>query len=171
MIKPEAIRMAKAQAGTVSAYSDAHRHGHTKKSMFPCTACGIYRERVSKHTGWQCKAAGMESDLVGTHHDLCGQHWGCLWGHLVCTDLAGGAALSFPLAWMFSGEVHQIPLAHPALVSFPWFQPSSELCNPPSLPGHSQLCMDMCKILILNPAAGEEGSCQPWLQTFRQQYW
>lgn len=43
--------MAKAQkAGTVSAYSDAHRHGHTRKSTFPCAACGIYRERVSEQT-------------------------------------------------------------------------------------------------------------------------
>lgn len=31
MIKPEAIRMAKAQAGKMSAYSDARGHGHTRK--------------------------------------------------------------------------------------------------------------------------------------------
>lgn len=35
----------------------------------------------------------------------------------------------------------------------PGLSPSRELCNPPSLPWHSQSGMDVCKILMLNPSA------------------
>lgn len=40
----------------------------------------------------------------------------------------------------------------------PGLSHSSELCNPLSFPWHTQLCMDVCKILILDPAAASTES-------------